>query len=213
MRPRTAFVSLLFAGTLVAPAAGANPPAFDHDGFQFRAAIGSGFATASQSAADGSFSATISGVTPVDVEVYVGGGLGNGWRVGWMFMEAVAASPWVSFHGQAAAGASPGSSLDLFGMGPYLDWYPDPRGGFRATLLGLLVVGGATNGQVDVDGTAGFGGGAAVGYDWWVHRRWSVGVLARISYAKFGGQTEFDDLTSVGEHVVWGGLLGTVAYH
>jgi hypothetical protein len=196
MRPRTAFVSLLFAGALIAPAAGANPPAFDHDGFQFRAAIGSGFATASQSATDGSFSATISGVTPVDIEVYVGGGLGNGWRVGWMFMEAVAASPWVSFHGQAAAGAS-----------------PDPRGGFHATLLGLLVVGGATNGQVDVDGTAGFGGGAAVGYDWWVHRRWSVGVLARISYAKFGGQTEFDDLTSVDEHVVWGGLLGTVAYH
>ena len=127
MRPRTAFVGLFFAGVLVAPAVGATPPSFDHDGFQFRAAIGSGFATASQSAADGTFSATISGVTPVDVEVYVGGGLGNGWRLGWMFMEAVAASPSVSFHGQAAAGASPGSSLDVFGMGPSRGRQPEPR--------------------------------------------------------------------------------------
>jgi hypothetical protein len=67
-----ALASCLFAFVSAPPAVYANEP-YDHDGFQFRGAIGAGYAFDSQSAADGSFGATVSGFVPWAFEVYLGG--------------------------------------------------------------------------------------------------------------------------------------------
>jgi hypothetical protein len=208
-----AFVSVFCAVAVSVPAAAyANEP-FDHDGFQFRAAIGSGYAIDSQSATDGSFGAKISGVVPFAFEVYLGGAPRPGWTLGGLVSVLTTAGTSVSFHSETRVLAPQGSAgVGLVGVGPYIDWYPDPRGGLHATMLALGLVGGGESGQIDLDTGRGFAVGAGLGYDWWVHKRWSVGVLARITYAWPTTETEYGDLTSVDNHIVWSGLLGSIVF-
>lgn len=196
------------------PAAAYAHEPFDHDGFQFRAAIGSGYAIDSQSATDGSFGATISGGVPFAFEVYLGGAPRPGWTLGVLVsMVPTTAGTSVSFHAETRVLAPPGRpGVGLVGIGPYIDWYPDSRGGFHATMLALGLLGGGGNGQIDLDLGRGFAVGAGLGYDWWVHKRWSVGVLARVTYAWLTTETEYGDLTSVDDHIVSSGLFGSIVF-
>jgi hypothetical protein len=70
-----------------------------------------------------------------------------------------------SFHGQTPGFAPQGNTgIVLGGIGPYIDWYPDPRGGFHATVLALGVLGGGGNGQLGLDIGSGFAVGGGLGY-------------------------------------------------
>jgi hypothetical protein len=218
--PHAASVSLLCAVAASVPAAADANDArridepFDHDGFQFRAVIGAGYVIDSQSATDGSFGATISGFAPWAFEVYLGGAPRPGWTLGALMSAAPGtAVTSVSFHSRTRVLAPQGSAgVGFGGMGPYIDWYPDSGGGFHATALALGLLGGGGNGQIDVDAGSGLAVGAGLGYDWWVHKRWSVGVLARITYAWLKTETEYGDLTSVDDHIVWSGLFGSIVF-
>jgi hypothetical protein len=75
-------------------------------------------------------------------------------------------------------------SLYLIGIGPYVDFYPDPTEGLHFQgMVGWGVL------DASVDGAS--GGSAAtgvimqlgVGYDFWVGDQWSIGPLARFAYA------------------------------
>lgn len=86
--------------------------------------------------------------------------------------------------------------LTLFGLGPFVDWYFDPKGGLHAQAAVLLA--GAASGDIEVDGKTvidqndsgggGLGVFAGVGYDWWVADQWSLGVLGRLGFAGVSSQ-------------------------
>jgi hypothetical protein len=187
---------------------------FNHDGFQFRGAIGAGYMTDSEAARDGSFGATIAGVVPFTFEVYVGGAPTAGLTLGGTLNVAGISGPSVSFHSLSPMSGGPSGypGLVLVGLGPYVDWYPDPHAGFHAMALGLGVMATPEDGQVQTSAGSGFAVGAGLGYDWWVHRRWSVGVLARLTYAWPTTSTQSVDLTSVDNRVVSSAVLCSVVF-
>jgi hypothetical protein len=85
------------------------------------------------------------------------------------------------------------TGVTLFTIGPFIDGYPNPRGGFH---LGGTVgpcLSRLTNGSYFGSTRAtGFGLAAWLGYDWWVADQWSVGGLLRFS----GANTSHSDNSS-----------------
>jgi hypothetical protein len=78
------------------------------------------------------------------------------------------------------------TGVNLLTIGPFIDGYPDPRGGFH--LGGTFGFSAArltnSNSQTfSTDKANGFGLAAWLGYDWWVADQWSVGGLLRFSGA------------------------------
>lgn len=72
-------------------------------------------------------------------------------------------------------------------LGPLVDWYPDPRGGFHGQLgagvSGFVAGRGESSNVRTSDHVAvGFGAVAGVGYEWWIASDWSLGFLARFLY-------------------------------
>jgi hypothetical protein len=70
-------------------------------------------------------------------------------------------------------------------LGPWLDYYFNPRGGLHMPAgLGLAVVRGfdAQGARVSGDNTA-LGAGLLIGlgYEWWVSDEWSIGILGRLT--------------------------------
>jgi hypothetical protein len=206
-------VSVTVLGTAAAQVAHANEP-FNHDGFQFRAAVGAGYMSDSESASDGSFGGKISGVVPFALEIYLGGAPRPGWTFGGAFSMSGVSGPSVSFHSQSPiVGTPPGfPGLALSGLGPYFDWYPDSHGGFHALGMGTAVLVSVADGQISTGLGTGFALGAGLGYDWWLHKKWSVGVLARFTYAWPTTWTQYGDLTSVDNHIASAGLFFSIVY-
>jgi hypothetical protein len=162
-----------------APAPSATPPpgprAFLHDGFFLRAAIGAGTLHLQQTAPSDRDD-RLTGYGP-RYELAIGGTPGKGLTVGGeMLLQQIARPTW-----SAAKATGEAPSAFLFGLGPFIDWYPNPSGGFHvgATLhLGAVYV-------ADPDGeyTRPLGGvgmlGVSVGHDFWLAPQWSVGIVAK----------------------------------
>jgi outer membrane protein with beta-barrel domain len=188
------FVSLAFlaAETAARPAHAADPRT--HEGFQFRGVIGGGYLSDSESPE----SATISGPA-AGFELYVGGNVIPGLAVGGFLGGASAANPSVSLNGQSL-GTATNASLTLAMIGPYVDWYFDPTGGFHLmgmlefTRLAVTTGGGGVSSETPVGG----GIGAGVGYDFWLSDTFSMGVLGRVNFSSNSysdGGTNFTDKT------------------
>jgi hypothetical protein len=104
-------------------------------------------------------------------------------------------------------------------LAPFIDYYPSPREGLHLTAavgLGLLSVGdgtweGTTYEPFQDHGSAGVGALVGVGYEFWLADRWSLGALARVTYAAPAGD---DDDQTDWQHHLWlpAGLL-TVTWH
>jgi hypothetical protein len=81
-------------------------------------------------------------------------------------------------------------------IGPFLDAYPDPHGGFHIQAAPCLtsVNPGKSDTIVtgDVSG-AGFGAMVGLGYEGWVGEQWGIGVLARLQYASVELKDEDDN--------------------
>jgi hypothetical protein len=81
--------------------------------------------------------------------------------------------------------ASDDASIGLGSIGPYLDFYPDPMGGFH--VLGSLGYAQVSfddgDGIVEEVTSSGFTLGGGVGYDAFVSNEWGLGVLGRFGYA------------------------------
>jgi hypothetical protein len=118
-------------------------------------------------------------------------------------------------------------STFTFGItGPFVDWYPRPRGGFHTiAMLGLAdaIEAAAPAGSTSATtrGLLGFGGALGVGYTLWVGRGFDVGLLARAQFgeATFSGATSPANADVVGDDLheqqllFNGALLLTAAYH
>jgi len=149
-----------------------------HEGFQFRGAIGGGYVSDSESPDN----AKVSG-GGFGFELYAGGYVVPGVAIGGMLGGVSAPGPSVSENGQTVNAAS-GSSLTSAWIGPYVDIYPDPVGGFHVSLaLELARLSVSDGSGTTEDSSPGWGVGAGLGYDWRISGAFSMGLLARLNYS------------------------------
>ena len=85
---------------------------------------------------------------------------------------------------------------ELVVVGPFMDWYPNPRRGFhlQAALGFASLTDGGSNFDDDDEDYQAFGGGLVlgVGYEWWIGNEWSLGALARVQGAAVTGKDDAD---------------------
>lgn len=172
----TAMAAVCWTGT-----AKADPET--HDGFQFRGTLGGGYLRDSESVDDSEFEATVSGGAAL-LELYFGGTPVPGLVLGG-YLSAMSAPGPSAKVGDVTVEADDDTSLGLASVGPYVDYYPDPHGGFH--VLGSLGYAQVTfddgDGIVDDATSSGFTLGAGIGYDAFVSDEWSLGALGRLGYA------------------------------
>jgi hypothetical protein len=79
-------------------------------------------------------------------------------------------------------------------LGPLVDWYFDPKGGFHAEASPGLATYVAGAGEPQTEGplaqahtALGFGFMLGLGYDWWIGDQWSLGLLGRVTYGATSG--------------------------
>ncbi len=74
------------------------------------------------------------------------------------------------------------TNLGLATLGPFIDGYPNPRGGFHlGGTIGLSSARLSGDPNLPYNKAFGFGLAAWLGYDWWVADQWSVGGLLQFS--------------------------------
>jgi hypothetical protein len=192
------------AGSCVA-AAPARADDWIHEGFQFRGTVGGGYMSDSESS-----DATLHGGAGA-AEVYLGGMPIRGLAIGGFLSGATAIGPTATADGISVSDSN--TSLTLLTIGPYIDFYPQPRRGFH--VLGTLGFARLTasydDGNVSArDSATGFTLGGGIGYDWWVSRDWTVGILGRLTFAS---TTRTIDGLSVSEKTVLPALLFSFSYN
>lgn len=177
----------------------AEPGAYRRDGFYVRIEVGAGLFRASSETPDRS-SRSFSGTTASWLLAV--GGTSSGLVIGGALLRD-------RVFGLSGEDSETGE-LDLEDVdfsttlvGPYLNVYPDPTGGFH--LQGMLAVanldvhrrrrvptpGSFTATEPD-DDPSGIGFMLGAGYEWWLAPQTSAGLVARISYSSL----EVDELPS-----------------
>jgi hypothetical protein len=210
----TRFAPVVFAplaffaavATTTTPARAAEPRT--HEGFQFRGVVGGGYLSTSESPDN----ITVNGGA-IGFELYAGGFVIPGLSIGGFVGGAGAAGPNVTFNGQTST-APNNVSLVLAYIGPYIDWYFDPKGGFH--LQGMLeltrLAVGTGNGNVSTETPVGGGIGGGVGYDFWLGEAFSMGILGRINFSS-NTYTPDGATTSVTDKTVNPMLFLSFTYH
>ncbi len=179
-----------------------------HHGFQFRYAGGVGYLIDNESSL-GAKDDVIEGLT-VENSLYFGGFVVPGFAVGGVVEDHYLHSPQLSVEGRSMV-VDPSFHVNLASVGPYLDFYPDPKeGGLHLMINGGVAVLRLTNNVVDVSSN-GMNVGGGVGYDWRVRTSdWNVGVLAKLSYSNVdfvvGRNTS-------NESILVKSLMFSVSYH
>jgi hypothetical protein len=173
------------AGVYVAPPApqppsGPPPGARLHDGFYLRVALGGGSARMKLSSAEsGVADATVKG-GGVGLDFLIGGSPSDGLVIGGGIFSQSDNSPTVEQGGTSVKYNGDGS---LALIGPFIDGFFDPEGGFH--LGGAIGITGFNLNNKDVDNydTTAYNGGGLLafgGYDAWIADEWSLG-----GYVKF----------------------------
>lgn len=185
----------LAAAALAALATPALAEPRRHDGLYLRVGVGGGAAFGAMRGTTGSDSAAAA----IASELAVGVTPRPGLVVGVGTFPMVAPSP------RYDAGAAGGQHVS--GTGPFVDYFPDDRGGWHLR-AGLLFAAGYLDGSDTRAAATGFGVGGTVGagYDRYVTDTWSVGALARVSVYQLYG---VDDAI----RLVAPALLITASYH
>jgi hypothetical protein len=102
---------------------------------------------------------------------------------------------------------TPGNFKAFGVLGPFIDYYPKPRSGFH--VQGLVGIGAIGSSDL-VDGTpTGLGLMGGLGQDWRVSQRWSIGMLARVTFVAAHTDTQYPD----SEYALMPSLEVTFAYH
>lgn len=178
IRLKCALVCAAIGATLAAtPDAKAEP--MTHDGFYLSLEAGLGYLSTSAESEGQEF--TASGMT-MSTGLLLGGTVGPV-AIGGGFTYDNAFSPTAEQNGQEVLD-DVDVSLHLIGIGAFADYYLDPSGGLH--FLGFLGWGGL---DATVDGNSGGSDPTGLlitlggGYDFWMADEWSIGPLARFTYA------------------------------
>ncbi len=122
---------------------------------------------------------TYKGFGPV-YELLLGGTPGGGFVIGGGFVGQDISDPdrEVSVGSSGSASSTTDGALGVVVVGPFVDWFPDERGGAHVGLM--LGIGGIGVQDENGDSATGFGGALFGGYDFWIGEQWSIGPEARI---------------------------------
>lgn len=178
-----------------------------HDGFYLRANLGlGGLSTSYDLGADEHVDA---GGVALDLDLLVGGSPSPGLAIGGGLLTSTAPSAGFEWDETDLGDGR----LNMVLLGVFVDGFPNPKRGFH--LGGLLGVAGQTSkfnsdgeGLKDTYETAGFGGAAWIGYDWWVAAEWSMGLQFRLAGAI--SSSEDDDVDAAAFN---SSLMFTTVYH
>jgi len=171
----------LFSIVMFAPPALADEKT--HDGFYLQ--LAGGFGYLSSTAESGGYSVTYSGVA-LPSQLLLGGTLGGGFVLGGGFFGDYVPAPNAeqSGGGVTVSGSLNDVTLTLIGIGPFMDFYPDPKGGLHFQgLVGFGAMEATFQGNSGGSDPTGVVLSLGVGHDWWVGREWSIGVMGRFVYA------------------------------
>lgn len=162
----------------------APPPGWhNHDGFYLRLAIGFGSHRSDVTIEGEDRGTHVSGIAGAG-ELAIGGAIARGVMVGGgIYTSNVLASDRI-VHGTAPPVDVLERGNDFSLIGPFVDWYLDPGRGLHVQgAVGLVTLrqGQVTDGELDEDTALGAGIMVGFGYDWWVSREWSFGVLGRLT--------------------------------
>ena len=156
--------------------------AYLHDGFYFRFGIGGGGLSAKgkEDPDRGFGDVTVKG-GGIGVDFAFGGTLAPGLVLGGEYVFQQAVKPTV--ESRVLSGTT-NDNANFGVIGPFIDWYPDPSGGFHfGGLLGLAAMTASRQDGTTNASDRGVGAGLGVGYDFFVAREWSLGILGKA----FGG--------------------------
>jgi hypothetical protein len=154
--------------------------AYTHDGMYFRFGLGGGGLAAST---EGSQSST-SG-TGLGLELSLGGTIDPGIVIGGtiFFQQANQSATATVDTAAGTVTSSLSYNLNFLVMGPFIEWYPNPHGGFHfggfAGLAGVNTS--SSDGSSSSSTSTGFGGGVQAGYDFWLSRQLSFGLSGRFA--------------------------------
>jgi hypothetical protein len=173
-----------------------------HDGFYFR--VAAGFAayderlSSDDSALGGSVEARNRGIVSVS-DLAIGGTVAPGWVVGGGIysLDLVASTLRVSSDAAAVPDELDPGLRSLSVIAPFVDWYPNVRGGFHAqAALGLATLTPRVFAHPATEKSEYIAIGGALllgtGYEWWVADEWSIGVLAQLGLRVLRGKDDGD---------------------
>jgi hypothetical protein len=172
-----------------------------HDGFYFR--VTAGFAAyderiSSDSSSGGSIEARNRGIASVS-DLAFGGTVARGWVVGGGIysLDLVASTLRVASSAVAVPDELDPGLRSLSVIGPFVDWYPNVRGGFHAqAALGLATLTPRVFAHPATEKSEYIAIGGALllgtGYEWWVADEWSIGVLAQLGLRVLRGKDDDD---------------------
>jgi hypothetical protein len=150
-----------------------------HDGFYLR--LNLGFGSQSTTIDDGTPSPNLKATGgTLAIDLLAGGAPSPGVIIGGaLFLDSLPSKTFRADDGYSAK-----SSVSLLTIGPFIDGYPNPRGGFHlGGTVGLSNARLSNNPNIPFDKALGFGLAAWLGYDWWVADQWSVGGSLQFSGA------------------------------
>jgi len=160
-----------------------------HNGFYFRFSLGGGGLTMQREAKGTTGSEVVySGDSSISGgattrELSFGGTPGGGFAIVGTLLTYRIPQPTLEFD-SGAEDAELGGPLDVLVLGPGVDWFPNPNGGFHfGGTLGLAAASADTpsNTAFEHIGGGGVALSAEVGYDWWIGDEWSLGVQGRLT--------------------------------
>lgn len=192
---------------------GGDVPYF-HDRFYLRLSLGGGTMGTSGTfdPDDGSTFDTRGGCFAFDLAI--GGTPVPGFVIGGNYAFQESFKPHVKIRSGALSVDGDSDTNTVFSvLGPFVDWFPDPSGGFHfgGTLgFGVLSVADDSGSVSNSVSESGFGGALRIGYDAWVSRQWALGVLGQFVGGRVSSNSrtpnERDSVTSFA-------VLFTALYH
>ena len=207
---KTSLLSLLaLAGTLSAGVAQADNEYYyyrphTHEGMQLRLTMGAGYLTDNESVG-GVWQDYISGGGGI-ASLYLGGSLVPGLFLGGFITDTLVQGPAVD-NGNQVFYTAQNIHLNTWSVGPYVDVYPNPHGGFH-------LLGGVGYSEMGVDNPHtyafvsgnGFSVQTALGYDWWLNRTATMGFLLSLTHTQAMVDSSLES--------VWvPGLSLSISYH
>jgi hypothetical protein len=197
------------AATAPAPAPAATAGVREHDGFYLRLGLGLGFAFGTTKPEESSADADVSGFG-IPSELAIGGTLAPGLVIGGGAYNMFVPAPKYKIADQDVDGGG----IQLGSLGPFVDYYLDPKGGIH--FGGALLFASAAVAEKDsIPKASGFGFGAALmgGYEIFVGEQWSIGVVGRVAYynVKLTADLPGDPQTTLG--VFTPAVLFGATYH
>ncbi len=162
-----------------------------HDGFYLRMNLG--FGSQSTTIGNGSPYPNLKATRPtLAIDFLAGGAPSPGIIIGGaLLLDSLSSTTFKADDGYSAK-----ASVSLLTLGPFIDGYPNPRGGFHlGGTVGLSSARLANDPNIPTNKALGFGLAAWLGYDWWVADQWSVGGLLRFSGAHTSRNIDSTDIS------------------